>query len=247
MSINYTYRYRKIIAEADDITVYALLKHIKGRCLGPLEIDPRKGALVFWKGEGGGDDHAELKAKQTEFETFEQWVSVLRKDNPQVLPVVRFSRRDAEGEHIRFAVARSRSPYANEEESYAAVWLPTKAFKANGMCFKNAAAPVNANEKLDDLIQQVNVFLMHYADWLNGENYALTVKASETGKDEKTLIENMFLGSGYNLCSEIARSHITVVLRKMESVKRFSPDVDVLDEVASDADLKISFVSNSDY
>jgi len=247
MSINYTYRYRKIVAEAKDITVYALLKHIKGQCLSPMDIDPRKGVLVFWKAEYGPTDHAELKAKTSDFDSFEQWVNTLRQDNNQILPVVRYSRQDKEGTHCRFAVARSRSAYSNEEESYAGVWLPTKAFKANSMCFKNIADPVNANEKLDDLILQVNLFLQQYSDWANGENYALTVKASEQGAEEKTLIENMFLGSGYNLCSEIARSHITVVLRKMETVKRFQPDIDAIDEVSNNNEMKVSFVSNKDY
>jgi hypothetical protein len=247
MAINYTYRYRKIIAEAEDISVYALLKHIKGRCLSPLQIDPRKGALVFWRDEARTADHTELKIKQNEHDSFEHWVNALRSENPQVLPVVRFSRRDSEGEHFRYAVARSRSAYGNEEENYAGIWMPTKAFKANSMCYRAVSEPTSNNEKLDDLIQQVNQYLVNYSDWENGENYALTVKASETGGEEKTLIENMFLGSGYNLCSEIARSHITVVLRKMETVRRFQPDIDVLDEVSSSEAMKVSFVSNSDY
>jgi len=247
MALNYTYRYRKIIAVAEDITVYALLKHIKGQCLNPMDVDPRKGALVFWRDAGTEHDHAELKLNQNDYDSFEQWVSELRQENNQILPVVCFTRHDKEGEHKRYCVARSRAPYANEEESYAGVWLPTKAFKANSLCFKSLADPQQSNEKLDDLIQQVNAFLAIYSDWVNGENYSLTVKANVGDKDEQTLIENMFLGSGYNLCSDIARSHITVVLRKMARVKKFNPEVDPVAEVANSADMKVSFISNGDY
>ena len=247
MSLNYTYRYRKIIATADDISVFAMLKHIKGNCLSPLQIDPRKGALVFWRDAGTENDHPELKVSQTDFESFEQWVSALRQENNQILPVVCFSRHDSEGQHRRYVVARSRSAYSNEEESYAAIWLPTKAYKANSLCFKNTADPQQANEKLDDLIHQVNGFLANYSDWVNGENYALTITASSMGKAERTLVENMFLGSGYNQCSEIARSHIAVILRKMEKVKRFDPEVDAVTELADGDDLTVSFLSNQSY
>jgi hypothetical protein len=245
MAVKYTFRYRKIIAEADEITVNALLRHIKGRCHSPMDIDNRKGAIIHWKEFEGTHDHPDLPLKQDDYDSYHQWTEELREKNKQILPILCFSRHEPDRIIKRYCVSGSRSSYNNEEDEFVGIWLPTKAYKANTMCYLSSSKPLNSLEKKEDLTHQVNGFLDNYSDWVNGENYALTVTANEKGKDEKTLIQNMFLGSGYNLCSEIAKSHITVILRKMDKAKRYTPDVDLVDALSMDDESILTFFDSS--
>lgn len=241
MAVKYAYRYHKVIAEADDITVHALLKQIKGRCHSPLEIDNRKGAMIHWRETDGVYHHPELPLKQADFSSYQEWVNALRETNRQILPVLCYSRQESGGAGKRYLVASSRKAYSNEQESFAGIWMPTKAYKANSMCYQANARPYTTAEKHEDLVYQVNGFLESYSDWANGENYALTVVANEKGQEEKTLIQNMFLGSGYNFCSEIARSHITLILRRMNKARQYNPDVASLEAVTMNDESMLTF------
>ena len=221
----YTFRYRKIIAEIGDNEVEAIIHKITSPCLSPMEVDPRKGAVVFFRSDKFQTDHSELPLKPQDYTQIRDWIAALKKAGTGVLPVSALS-RDEDGEKkYRFVVTNSVPDYQNETVENVAVWLPTKAFKSELMCNKGNALPTDGQEKLDYRIRRVNLFLDRFAEWVNGENYSLTLLVYDKSKgEEKKVLENMFLGSGYEFCSEIARSYISLTVRQQQGGGNFIPD-----------------------
>ena len=230
--LNYIYRFRKLKAETDNTIVEAVLHKITSSCQSPMEIDPRKGAVIFFRSETFPTDHPELTLKPENYQTLQEWIEALKKDGIGVLPVSILQRQENRESKSRFVVAGSIPSYQNETVEHVAIWLPTKAYKTEQMCDKGNGNPETVQEKLDFRIRRVNHFLSRYSDWANGENYSLslTLEDRENGGHKK-IVENMFLGSGYEYSSEIARSYISLTMRQHNGHSVFKPETTDEDEI----------------
>jgi hypothetical protein len=223
--LNYIYRFRKIKAEIENTVVEAVLHKITSTCQSPMDIDPRKGAVIFFRSDRFSTDHPELLLKPENYSSLQEWIEVLKKDGTAVLPVSILKREENGETKLRFVVSGSIPSYQAEIVEHVALWFPTKAYKTELMCDKGNGNPETVQEKLDFRIRRVNHFLTRYAEWANGENYSLTlmVMDKKTGKQER-LVENMFLGTGYEYCSEIARSYISLTVRQRQGRSLFNPE-----------------------
>lgn len=223
--LNYTYGFRKIIAEIDNTLVEAFLHKITSDCQSPMDIDPRKGAVIYFRSDSFPVDHPELTLKPGDFSSLTKWIDALKKSGTGALPVSILSRMQNDEEQVRYVVSGSIPSYQSESLKHVGVWFPTKAYRAEQLCDRGNSNPETAQEKLDFKIRRVNHFLYRYSAWINGENYSLTLKLKDKDKGiEETVVENMFLGSGYEYCSEIARSYISLTVRQHMGQSIFNPE-----------------------
>jgi len=223
--LNYTYSFRKITAQIDNTVVEAFLHKITSACQSPMDIDPRKGAVIYFRSDSFPVDHPELTLKPVDYASLTQWSDALKKSGTGALPVSILSRTQNDEEQVRYVVSGSIPSYQSESLKHVGVWFPTKAYKAEQLCDRGNSNPETAKEKLDFKIRRVNHFLYRYSAWINGENYSLTLKLTDKDKGtEETIVENMFLGSGYEYCSEIARSYISLTMRQHQGQSLFKPE-----------------------
>jgi len=224
--LKYTYSFRKIIAEIENTVVEAFLHKITSACQSPMDIDPRKGAVIYFRSDSFPVDHPELTLKPGDFSSLTKWTHALKKSGTGVLPVSILSRMQNDQEQVRYVVSGSIPSYQSETLRHVGVWFPTKAYKAEQLCDRGNSNPQTAQEKLDFRIRRVNHFLYRYSAWINGENYSLTLKLIDREKaTQATVVENMFLGSGYEYCSEIARSYISLTMRQHLGQSLFNPEI----------------------
>ncbi len=224
--LKYIYQFRKIRAEIETTTVEASLHRITSSCQSPLDIDPRKGAVIFFRTDVFPTDHPELTLKPDSFNSLQAWIDALKKTGIGVLPVSLFRREENGEQKVRFVVSGSIPSYQSETVEHVGLWFPTKAYKTELMCDKGNGNPATLQEKMDFKIRRVNHFLSRYSDWVNGENYSLTLVLNDSQKGiHETVVENMFLGTGYEYSSEIARSYISLTMRRHLGLSLFYPEI----------------------
>ena len=223
--LKYVYQFRKIRAEIETSVVEASLHKITSQCQSPMDIDPRKGAVIFFRSDTFATDHPELSLKPGSFDSLQEWIDALKKEGVAVWPVSAERRQENSEYIVRFAVSGSIPPYENETVEHVGLWLPTKAYKTELLCDRGNGNPATVQERLDFRIRRVNHFLSRFSDWANGENYSLTLVLSDKRKGlHETVVENMFLGTGYEHSSEIARSYISLTIRKYQGQSLFNPE-----------------------
>jgi hypothetical protein len=222
--LNYIYQFRKISAQIENTAIEARLHKITSACQSPMDIDPRKGAVIYFRSDHFPVDHPELTLKPGDFATMQQWIDALKKSGSGALPVSILGRIQHDTEQVRYVVSGSVPSYQSETLTHVGVWFPTKAYRAEQLCDRGNSNPETAQEKLDFRIRRVNHFLYRYSAWVNGENYSLTLKLTDKEKGiEEIVVKNMFLGSGYEYCSEIARSYISLTMRQHQGLSVFNP------------------------
>ena len=223
--LKYIYQFRKISAEIENTLVEAFLHKITSPCQSPMDIDPRKGAVIYFRSDSFPVDHPELKLKPSDYESMTAWIDALKKSGSSVLPVSILSRTQNDEEQVRYVVSGSIPSYQGESLKHVGIWFPTKAYRAEQLCDRGNSNPETAQEKLDFRIRRVNHFLYRYSAWINGENYSLTLKLTDKEKGiQESVVENMFLGSGYEYCSEIARSYISLTVRQQQGRSLYNPE-----------------------
>lgn len=223
--LKYIYQFRKIRAEIETTVVEASLHKITSQCQSPMDIDPRKGAVIFFRSDTLPTHHPELTLKPESFNSLQEWIDALKQDRVNVLPVSVFHREERGEQKVRFVVSGSIPPYQNETVEHVGLWLPTKAYKTELLCDRGNGNPETAQERLDFRIRRVNHFLSRYSDWANGENYSFTLVLTDKHKGlHETIVENMFVGTGYEYSSEIARSYISLTIRKHQGESLFNPE-----------------------
>ncbi len=223
--LKYIYQFRKIRAEVENTLVEAALHKVTSSCQSPMDIDPRKGAVIYFRSNVYSTDHPELTLKPENFTSLQQWIDALKKSGIAVLPVSTLSSMHNDETRVRYVVSGSIPSYQTETVEHVGIWFPTKAYRAEQLVDQGNSNPETAQEKLDFRIRRVNHFLYRYSAWVNAENYSLTLVLTDREKGTReTIVENMFLGSGYEYVSEIARAYISLTVRQHQGLPLFNPE-----------------------